>query len=370
MAETVPNGGLQLLPRLFAYPAVHYVSDTVKDYYAHAKASNSYVKAGLETAENCSQPIMHKLGEYSHQPTIDSLLNRVDQFGCKQLDKIEYGGKQLKQTYETVKPKTLQSLDNMANKIHGTSVEAVLLKTASFVDVVVESLLPPDPAEPAEISNIPDNPNFLERTTPIFNKLQERISKDSIRHLPSQTYRVSRDFLFRGADAIPQLNYCIGLLTTAAHKLQDASNSATTEAMNGLHQGTQLSKGTVEYVYQSLQHMVAALTSLVARVKKLDPEAKAMLEDLTAMIQRSKDSFANKLEKWESAARLKEDISKILQKSSDLLTEQLTTGYMRVHSTDNATIRKSVETIESIVHQVVDRITTTRRQAQQPMETE
>jgi hypothetical protein len=95
-----------LISRVCTYPIVGYVAGTVKGYYNYAKECNSYVKvclvvckllsitksvqASLEVAEQYSQPILHKVEEYSHQPTIDSLLHKVDEYGCKQLDKVQY----------------------------------------------------------------------------------------------------------------------------------------------------------------------------------------------------------------------------------------------------------------------------------------
>jgi len=356
----------QLVDRVFSYSLVAYVSDTLKNCYSYAKHSNNYVKAGLEAAEGYSQPVLWKLEEYSHQPTIESFLHKVDQYGCKQLDKIESGGKQLKETYEIIRPKTIQSLETVANKIHGTPVEMVLLKTVDVVDAVVDSLLPPDPEESAEVSMIPTNdPNLLDRTSPLIKKLRNRVSKDSIKRLPAQTYQVSKDFIFRNTDAVPHLNYCIGVLSTAAHKIHNASSNTRTAAKQGVQKGTSLSKASMDYIYTSLHHMVGALTSLVVLAKKLDPiEAKATVEELTVMIQRSREGISHKGKN--AAARLKEDISHILQKAGDLLSQQVAAGYTRVHTSDSAAIRKSVETIENIVLRILDHLPTQQNpQAQQ-----
>lgn len=346
----------QLVQRVLSYSLVNYVSGTIKSSYSYVRDSNYIVKAGFLAAENTAQPFIHKLEEYSHQPKIESLLHKVDQYGCRQLDKIESGGKQIKETYDAIKPKTIQSLENVANKIHGTTAETVLFKTVGVVDAVVDSLLPADPAaEPEDDTQVAaDDPNIIDKTTPVVNKLKHRVNKDSIIHLPYQTYTVSKDIIFRNVDAVPQLHYCVGMLSTAAHRVRDASASTQAVARNGIQKGADLSKASVDYVYQSLHHMVNQLTSLVVLVKKLDPlEAKATLEELLVMIQNSKDTLSQKYGE-DTAHRLKEDISKILQRAGDLLSQQVAAGYTRVHSSDNAAIRKSVEKIESIVVRIID----------------
>jgi len=369
-----PNN--HLVGRVLSYPVVNYVSGTVKNCYSYAKESNSYVKAGLETAENISQPLLTKIEEYSHQPTIESLLHKVDQFGCNQLDKIESGGKQIKETYEVIKPKTYQGLENVATKIHGTTVETVLFKTVDAVDVVVDSLLPADPAESEEETETTEDPNIIDKTSPVIRKLKKRVSKDSVKHLPSQTYSVTKDIIFRNADANPHLHYCIGVLSTAALKVHNVSAKTEAVARNGMHKGAELSKTSVDYVYTSLHSMVNALTSLVVLMKKMDPiEGKATVAELTTMIQHSKTEFYNKygdLSTYgkEKATRLKEDISKILQKSGDILSHQVAAGYERAHTTDITAIRKSVETIESIASRIVDSFSGSQTQPEQQEQTQ
>jgi len=252
-------------------------------------------------------------------------------------------------------------LENVATKIHGTTVETVLFKTVGAVDVVVDSLLPADPAQPEDDTHATtDDPNIIDKTSPVIHKLKTRVSKDSIKHLPVQTYTVTKDIIFRNADANPQIHYCIGVLSTAAHRVHNVSTKTEAVARNGIHKGAELSKTSVDYVYQSMHNMVNALTSLVVLMKKLDPiEGKQTVAELTAMIQSSKEDFYTKYGDFstygkEKATRLKEDISRILQKSGDLLSQQVAAGYERAHSTDITAVRKSVETIESIVLRIVD----------------
>jgi len=343
----------KLVQRVFSYSLVDYASSSLLFLYDQAKQSNYLVKAGIETAESYSLPILHKLSTYSHQPTIENLLHKVDQYGCRQLDKIENGGKQIKDTYNVIKPKTIQSLETVANKIHGTPVETALFKTVDVVDVVVDSLLPPDPAEPITVNLVVD-PNVIDKTAPVITKLRNRVNPHSIARLPVQTYTVTKDIIFRNADAIPQLHYCIGVLSTAAHRVRDVSANTRAVAKTSIQKGATASKASVDYVYNSLTTMVQHLTSIVVLVKKLDPtEARATVEELTLMIQHSKEELSQKYGR-DTAARLKEDISRILQKAGDLLSQQVAAGYTRVHSTDNAAIRKSVETIEGIVLRIVE----------------
>jgi len=223
------------------------------------------------------------------------------------------------------------------------------------VDAIVDSLLPPDPNEPEDDTQVTTkDPNVVDRTVPVYNKLRNRVTVESILHLPSQTFQVSKDFVFRTADANPHLHYCVGVLSTAAHRVRDASARTEAAAKREVQKGANFSKASVDYVYQSLHHMVGSLSSLVALVKKMDPaEAKATLAELTLMIQNSKESISARYSK-DTPAHLKEDISQILQKASHLLSQQVAAGLNRVQSSDNIAIRKTVETIETIVSRILE----------------
>lgn len=348
-----------LVPRVLSYALVNYVSETVKGGYLYAKQSNPYVKAGLETAEAYSQPLLHKIEEYSHQSTIESLIHKVDQYGCRQLDKVEQGGKQLKDTYHAIKPKTIHSIETVANKIHGTAIETVLFKTVDVVEIVVDSLLPPDTAEvPNETEEEETkDANILDRTAPVITKIKTRATPSNIKSIPKHTLSISKDFIFGTTETRPQvIQYCIGVLSIAAHRAKQSQQTAR----DGLHKGATISKQSVEYVHQSLQHMVNSLANLVVLVKKLDPvEAKATLSELTVMIQNSKNHFSHKYGK-DTVARLKDDISGIFLKAGDLLSQQVAAGYTFAHSSDNVAIQKSVEKIESIVLQVCESLQTNK----------
>lgn len=336
------------IARVYSYSLVQHASDTVKSYYSTAKESNSYVKASLETVEQYSQNILHKAEEYSHQPTINNVLHKLDGYGCKQLDKIENGSNQLKQTYEVYKPKTIQSLDGIANKIHGTTVEVGLLKTISLVDTLVDSLFPPAPSEPAEVSRVPEDPNVVARTTPVINKLFERVSTGSIKQLPARSYNLSYDLIFQAENA-PQIHLLIGVLTTAALKFKHASE-------NGLQKGAALSKESADYVYAQLTHMANLVGGIVEVMAKLDQrEAKATVAELMNMIQNSKANLTQTLGERLDYEGWKKEISAILQKTGDLLATQAAKGYHKAQHSDHATVRKAVASIQSLVLTIVEK---------------
>lgn len=105
-----------------------------------------------------------------------------------------------------------------------------------------------------------EDPNIIDVAAPVITKLKNRINRDSLRRLPSQTYHVSKDIIFSklivgfcfvdtviilevtinfhnigNADAVPQLHYCIGMLSTAAHRVRDVSTSTQAVARSGLN---------------------------------------------------------------------------------------------------------------------------------------
>lgn len=346
------------ITRIYSYPIVQYASDTAKGYYDSAKQSNNLVKSSLETVEQYSQQILNKAEEYSQQPPVDSILNTIDTYGCKQLDKIENGSNQIKKVYEGIKPKTLQSLDSAANKIHGTSLESGLLKTIVFVDTVVDSLFPA--SESTEDNKITDgeaetegekekekedekevtsnNKNVVEASAPVINKLLERVTPYSLLLLPSRSYNLSRDLLFQ-AESVPQINYCIGVLTTSAQKIK---------------QGAALTKDSVDHIYGSLNHVVGLAGKVVQLMARLDAvEAKASVSELVAMIQASKAQFTQNVE--QDYEGWKKDIATILQKTGELLAAQAALGYDKVQHSNHAAIRSSVQAIQVIVNGIVER---------------
>jgi hypothetical protein len=203
--------------RLSAYPAVGYAFGKAKGCYNYAKENNSYIKASLETAEKYSHKLVY---EYNH-PTIDALLLKTDKYGCQQLDKIEHRGKQLQGMYDSVKPKTKESLDKVANKIHGTPVEHILLKTISSVDSALDVLFPPKDNEPAQVSQVPEDPNLVSQTAPIVNKLAERVSTESVKQLPFHVYSLTREYFYE--TAIPQL---VSLLSAASQRVKTSYSTA------------------------------------------------------------------------------------------------------------------------------------------------
>jgi len=329
--------------RFSRYPLVHYLSETAKDYYFYAKESNIIVKKGLDTAESISQPIISKLDEYSRQPLIENIIYSVDFYSCKQLDRVE-------NTAQVLKGTTFDTVEKVAEKIHHTPVESLLIKTVDVVDNIVDSLLPPqDDEEPdAEVLN---DPNVVERTAPVFRKLTTRVSKDSIKRLPAQTYNEVKDLVFRNTETIPQVQFCIGLLSTASHKVLDAKESTQQVARKGVKKGAELSKASVDHIYHSLNHLMTVMTSLVAGVTNVNiNDAKAALADVYALIQESKQNLVV------NNNTVKEDISRILQTAGDILSQQLALGYNLVSHSDYASVRRAASTLELIVNRLLESI--------------
>jgi hypothetical protein len=86
MQDTPPR--YQLLGRVASYSLVNFTYQKVVQYYKDAKQSSPYVKYGLEAAESrlvkVTTPVVENLGYYC-----EPYLRKADDFGCKQLDKLE-----------------------------------------------------------------------------------------------------------------------------------------------------------------------------------------------------------------------------------------------------------------------------------------
>lgn len=324
------------ISRVYSYSLVHRTSETVKGYYNYAKESSTYVKSSLETAEQYSQIIAHKVAD---QPTIESLLHKADDYGCAQLDKIEQKGSQIKQSYNEIKPKTYQSLDNAANKIHGTSIEIALLKTAGLVDGLVDSLFPPGLDESSELSAIPTNPNLVSRTAPIINKLKERVSVGSLKHLPARTYHISLGLLYQ-AESLPLIHSTIGLLASAALTLKTVSDASAQVVSN---EWEKAHKTQVAAALQTLLNNVITLSELLRKLNAT--EARVSVNELVSLIQ-------NKLEDID-VAKWREEISSILAKASTVLKQQVALGGA---PDDVSRVRQAVQAIEEVVSSILAKL--------------
>jgi len=78
----------ELVDRLWNYSLVNYTYQKASNVYTAVKQSNSLIKYALETAENnvskIATPLAYKILDKSKP-----LLVEIDEFGCKQLDKLE-----------------------------------------------------------------------------------------------------------------------------------------------------------------------------------------------------------------------------------------------------------------------------------------
>jgi len=355
MVDTVQDSPRNnLFSRIWGYPLVHYAVGTAGDYYNYAKAYNQYSKRAFETAESYAQPLAvaswTKLEEYSHQPIVEGIITRADAYGCQQLDKIEETIHNIKESA----PKKLQAVENV---IHGSRVEVVLIKTVSLLDNVVDALLPPTEAEDeasasgsddgAQSESSENNGTLIEVTGPVIHKLRARVSKESVLRLPGKTYNELYGLALRKSNSLPQLTPYINLLKSASTYIL-ATKQATQQ------KGHDLSKFSIDYVYQSLHRVSSSVNSLVGTLKKLDTkEARATVNELSSMIAASKDNVSKIIDNLHLAQKLKEDSSAILLRAGDALSRNVQDGYVRVANSDIAAIRNAFTSLESAVQSVV-----------------
>jgi len=343
MADTVQQPRA-VFSRVWNYPIVHYAVGTASSYYTYAKTYHQYSQRVFEIAESYVQPVaavsLAKLEEYTHQPLVEGIINRADAFGCQQLDKIEERIHNIKE----FGPKTFHTV------IHGTKVESVLIKTVSIVDNVVDALLPPvkddnsaaadNSAEGSDDPEIRENGvSLVEVTGPVIHKLKTRVSKKSVLRLPLQTYSGLHGL------AVQNTNSLSVLLKSAS-----ASLLATKQAKKG----AELSKASVDYVYQSLHRVSSSVNSLAGVLKRLDAiEARATVAELSHMIASSKENVSKIIDNLHLAQKLKEDSSAILLRAGDALSRPLEAGYVLVANSDIAAIRNAFVSLESAVQGVV-----------------
>eukprot|EP01111_Echinosteliopsis_oligospora_P011557 TRINITY_DN3842_c1_g1_i1.p1 TRINITY_DN3842_c1_g1~~TRINITY_DN3842_c1_g1_i1.p1 ORF type:complete len:378 (-),score=117.28 TRINITY_DN3842_c1_g1_i1:25-1158(-) len=339
MSDTAVDTRFELIARVGAYPAVEYGIDTFKRAYSFTKESNSIIKVSLQVAENVSTPILNKLETITRTPVVERRLHQLDDFGCARLDQVE-----------SVKPKTIEAAENLANKIHGTRVEALLFKTVDAVDVVVDTILPAkssDPSKSSESTEVEESKeekpkdeqgeqqnhkeeNIIDHTSVVLHKIVSRTSKDSIKNIPYQT--------FKTADNIPQVHYCVELVSSAADVVKI-----------GFQKGTKASTEQISHLYQSLSNLAIS----VASYRPTSADAKVAIEELARRIQQSREivlKMAKDADNSETIKRIKEDTTRALREIKEVLSYQIS----EAEKSDNAAVRKTVIYLEEVVSTILN----------------
>jgi len=211
------------------YPVLSTTANVAGSYYKTLKGYNSYSKRVLETAENYALPIaqasLEKLDDYIHKPLVEGVLSKVDAFGNHQLDKIEGGYLRIKE----VGPKTVHTV---GNALHGTRVEGVLIKTVVILDSVVDVLFPDtsdtqdEDSASAEKSSDgatrdgqDEKASLIDVTTPVYRKIKSRISKESLRKVPTHTYEGVKSLANRNIEKVPHLSHSVHLIQSTSNYL-------------------------------------------------------------------------------------------------------------------------------------------------------
>jgi vacuolar-type H+-ATPase subunit I/STV1 len=125
MSEKTLELPVQFVDRVFHYPIIHGICEQLCSIYRYAKGYNPSVKVGLEKVESSLtyvQPIVTKIEQ---QPIVKT----IDQFGCRQLDKVELG---LEKTKNFIDHDVLDNVKSSTTKLASSGKNILIEKKSTL----------------------------------------------------------------------------------------------------------------------------------------------------------------------------------------------------------------------------------------------
>jgi len=258
----------QFLNRFVSYPSVSSIYKTAVSYYNNAKDSSSIVKMGLETVENNVQSTY----QYISPKIINSEIAKkygpaVDDFGCRQLDKIEKQVESTKQVVSTIKTKASDIAETskqvIEDKIHlleskivpvdsylKESVIAMPINVALDVTEKVCDRYLPETPEPEKkkvdekTKEQTNNAGPIIRTTTLSKRLQKR------------AFSKLHDLRLRSNEKLKSMTHVVDLIQYATENL-DAGVKKTNKIIGDSYQmGKDVSTASVKYIKEAPSKIV------------------------------------------------------------------------------------------------------------------
>lgn len=246
----------RLINRVISYPAVTTLLESAKGYYSSAKGSSDLVKKSCETFESTLEGSLHWI-QPRVEPVLESnlakpLLSTVDDFGCRQLDRIEniskvyQNSRQLIEARVTdIKTSTIayaeagkQTLEtkvvpNVDSYLKDSLIAGPLNLAITVTERVADRILPQEQQEEKSknenqdqsAGNEQNQQVALSTSGPIYRagKLSKRIS--------NQTLTKLRNLSLRTPDRVQAMTYCVDLIQYAADHLDAGVKSTNAKLM-------------------------------------------------------------------------------------------------------------------------------------------
>jgi len=238
VSTTNDSNSSNFLGRVMNYPTVNSLIDTAKGYYSYAKDSNNLIKKSCESIESNISKVVAPVLE---NEMIKKIEKPIDNFGCRQLDKMEKLQEDYKPQIDYVIKKTSDLVETGVNAVEPIDqylkksyLAAPLNAAVNITESIVDKYIPDKEEETTKdegTSNV-NEPGPLYKSGAIAKKLQ----KEAMSKLSNQNFRDASTIDYR---------YVVNLIDYAAKNLDDQVHKTTA----AIHQG-------VEKVQNSVQHSV------------------------------------------------------------------------------------------------------------------
>jgi len=360
--------------RVVNYPMVSSAWTSATQYYSAAKEKSSLVKYGCELVESNIEKGMKLVVE----PVIQNehvkrysepILTKVDEIGCKQLDKIENVSEKLVDTYSSSKQMIETKVTSITNDIKTTkhtiedkvvppvdnylkhSVLSVPINaTLNVTERVVDTILPADEKE--KIVDL-DQPEEKLEVGPVIRagRMTKKYQKRALDKL--------QNLSLRSPAQIGSLKYTVDLIQYAATTLdssaklardyvEETTQTTTKRIKEKTHEGVEDVKKQIHVLSSdALNHLHSAVESLKTHV----PEPVVAIPTATYFV--IKDKIANLTSHLENLKDLAH-YSTVASQAATLLRESTNTINMVISKAEATLPPQVVNTVTSTINTALD----------------
>lgn len=178
-SENVNTEDNSFVNRVINYPTVSNLWETAKGYYTTAKDSNTLVKKGCETLETNLDTTMKYIQPVIENETVKKYTHTVDNFGCKQLDKLEKLGETYQPTIDSLKEKgnsivesSVQKIEPIDQYLKNSYIGAPINMAVSVTEKLCDKFLPEE-TKSTETETATETPSESETETSTKSESQE-----------------------------------------------------------------------------------------------------------------------------------------------------------------------------------------------------
>lgn len=265
-SENVNTEDNSFVNRVINYPTVSNLWETAKGYYSTAKDSSTLVKKGCETLESNLDTTMKYIQPVIENETVKKYTHTVDNFGCKQLDKLEKLGETYQPTIESLKEKgssivesSVQKIEPIDQYLKNSYIGAPINMAVSVTEKLCDKFLPEETkstetatetqseSETSTKSESESQESEKSEDGPIFrgSKVAMRLQKETMSKLSNLNLR----------DISTQNSYVhvVDLIQYAAKNL-DIGVNASSKLLNDSYKSISENVGSKK---ENIKHMIA-----------------------------------------------------------------------------------------------------------------